>query len=193
MNLNKIREKLALGKRRLIIGWILGIVIIISATHLPSWFAILIFLAGCALRIWASGYIKKNNVLSIDGPYRYTRNPLYVGSFLMLLGATISILPWWLTLIFALVFLASYYDKIMLEEGELLALFGEAYLDYQQTVPRFFPQPWRFFSLHTQLPDSQNFSWPQAIKNRAYEGLGVFIIFYLGVAILLYLKQLMHL
>src|SRR3989442_13785310 len=49
-----------------------------------------IALPGLALRAWAVGCLRKNEALATDGPYAYTRNPLYLGSFLMGLGFTIA-------------------------------------------------------------------------------------------------------
>ena len=42
--------------------------------------------AGLALRSWAVGILKKDAELATQGPYRLIRNPLYVGSFLMMFG-----------------------------------------------------------------------------------------------------------
>jgi protein-S-isoprenylcysteine O-methyltransferase Ste14 len=40
-------------------------------------------LPGLALRAWATGHLRKNDALATTGPYAYTRNPLYLGSFVM--------------------------------------------------------------------------------------------------------------
>src|SRR5207237_10202837 len=45
---------------------------------------------GLALRAWASGHLRKNESLAIGGPYAYTCNPLYLGSFLLGLGFTVG-------------------------------------------------------------------------------------------------------
>src|SRR5258708_9886037 len=42
-----------------------------------------IALPGLALRAWATGHLRKNDALAVTGPYAYTRNPLYLGSFLI--------------------------------------------------------------------------------------------------------------
>src|SRR3989442_14695307 len=47
-------------------------------------------LPGLALRAWAVGYLRKNEALATDGPYAYTRTPLYLGRFLIGLGFTIA-------------------------------------------------------------------------------------------------------
>src|SRR5499427_1021080 len=47
-------------------------------------------LPGLLLRAWASGHLRKNEALATTGPYAYTRNPLYLGSFLIGIGFTIA-------------------------------------------------------------------------------------------------------
>ena len=36
---------------------------------------------GFIIRAWATGHIRKNDELTVSGPYALTRNPLYLGSF----------------------------------------------------------------------------------------------------------------
>jgi len=43
-------------------------------------------IAGEAVRAWAAGHLLKSKELAVSGPYRYTRNPLYLGRFLILTG-----------------------------------------------------------------------------------------------------------
>ena len=49
------------------------------------------FVAGAALRFWATLYIggRKETVLVTDGPYSVCRNPLYLGSFLLAVAAAL--------------------------------------------------------------------------------------------------------
>ncbi len=49
-------------------------------------------LPGLALRALASGTVKKNQELSVTGPYAYTRNPLYLGSTLIAAGFAVALL-----------------------------------------------------------------------------------------------------
>ncbi len=73
-----------------------------------------------------------------DGPYRRTRNPLYLGTLLHTLGVTILMPP--SGAVFAVVLLWIFQVRLALaEEPFLAARFGQPYLDYKKAVPRFLP------------------------------------------------------
>src|SRR5258705_4166631 len=61
-------------------------------------------LLGLAIRAWAAGHIRKNDRLATSGPYAHTRNPLYLGSFLLELSFTIAHARWELQLHFPALF-----------------------------------------------------------------------------------------
>ena len=103
-------------------------------------------LAGLALRAWASGHIRKNDRLAVSGPYAHTRNPLYLGSFILGLGFTVaasSSLPLLLLLggLFAALFLGIYWPVMRVEAATLAEMFGEEYKRYAAAVPLLFPRP----------------------------------------------------
>src|SRR5437763_16585386 len=95
---------------------------------------------GLALRAWASGYLRKNDELATAGPYAHTRNPLYLGSFLIGLGFTLAAGRWVLTVLFALLFLGIYVPVMRVESATLEGLFGHKYRRYADAVPLFFPR-----------------------------------------------------
>ena len=45
---------------------------------------------GIAIRAWAAGTIDKERGLATTGPYAHTRNPLYLGTFLIGMGVTVG-------------------------------------------------------------------------------------------------------
>jgi protein-S-isoprenylcysteine O-methyltransferase Ste14 len=96
--------------------------------------------AGLAIRAWASGCLRKNQELATGGPYAYTRNPLYLGTFL--LGAGVAIASG--SLLFFSVYLFLYalvYVPVILAEAETMqSLFPESYPAYSREVPLFFPR-----------------------------------------------------
>ena len=100
----------------------------------------IVALLGLALRGWATGHLRKNEALAIGGPYAHTRNPLYLGSFLIGLGFTIAAGRWVLVILFAALFLGIYVPVIRVESATLDDLFGEDYQRYRGTVPLFLPR-----------------------------------------------------
>ncbi len=81
--------------------------------------------------------------LCTAGPYARTRNPLYIGNMIIYSGVIIlaSGPHMWLLFILGLIFFSFQYTLIIkLEESKLSELFGDAYLHYQNNVPRLFPR-----------------------------------------------------
>ena len=95
---------------------------------------------GLAIRAWAAGHIRKNAQLAVSGPYSFTRNPLYLGSFILGLGFTIASGRWELGLLFAALFLGIYFPVMRVEASTMSELFGEQYQVYKDSVPLFFPR-----------------------------------------------------
>jgi protein-S-isoprenylcysteine O-methyltransferase Ste14 len=106
---------------------------------------------GLAIRAWASGHIRKNDALATSGPYAYTRNPLYLGSFLLGFGFTIGSGWWPLGIAFAALFLGIYFPVMRVESATLSEIFGTAFQRYASEVPLFFPRFTRFRSEAGQL------------------------------------------
>ena len=102
-------------------------------------------LVGLAVRAWASGHIRKNSRLAVSGPYAYTRNPLYLGSFVLGIGFTVAASSaLWLFAalggLFAALFLGIYIPVMRVEASTLAELFGEDYRRYAAAVPLLFPR-----------------------------------------------------
>ncbi|MFA9453449.1 MAG: isoprenylcysteine carboxylmethyltransferase family protein [Candidatus Aminicenantaceae bacterium] len=127
---------------------------------------------GLLLRGWACGHLTKNRELTISGPYRYTRNPLYLGSLAIALGVTAASRSWWVAGLFALNFLIFYAVTISQERRAMQELFPEAYADYSRHVPLFFPG-WHPY------PNAQvkSFSWNRYRSNKEYRALMAALIF----------------
>ena len=117
------------------------------------------FVAGLAavLRVWGSAWLGPATVISTnmragavtaDGPYRYVRNPLYLGLFLMFAAIAVLMPP--SGALAALVLEAIFIVRLTLgEEAFLAAQLGEPYLAYLRSVPRFVPR------LRTIVPRSE--------------------------------------
>ena len=95
---------------------------------------------GLLLRAWGSGHLRKNDALATSGPYAHTRNPLYLGSFIMGLGFTIASGRWWLGVLFVALFLGIYLPVMRVESATLAQLFGDSFREYATGVPVFLPR-----------------------------------------------------
>jgi len=112
-------------------------------------------------RTWSSGYIRKDHSLATDGPYSLTRNPLYLGNFVLGLGFAIMANRWSVLFVFLAVFAIIYDATIDDEERKLLKRFGDAFVLYCREVPRFFPRlsGWR----------SAQFRWALVRQHREFQ------------------------
>ena len=74
--------------------------------------------------------------LVTDGPYRVTRNPMYVGLAFLYAGIALYFRLSWGLLLLPVVLVASYYLVIAREERYLERRFGDAYTRYSKRVRR---------------------------------------------------------
>ena len=121
---------------------------------------------GLAVRAWAAGTIHKERELTVTGPYAFTRNPLYLGTFLLGLGVTVAGGHWGWPALF-LLFYVLVYGRTMAEEKALLAeLFGERYRDYAARVPAVIP---RLTPYRPNGAAGKGFTVAQYRRNREWE------------------------
>ncbi len=143
------KEKRLLQRLRVPLGFMFGIVFLVFAKPEPLSLIIggLVAVIGLSIRAWASGHIRKNQNLAVSGPYAYTRNPLYLGSFVLGLGFALASGEWWLGLVFVALFLGIYLPVMRVEAKDLTGIFGEDYCEYAARVPLFFPRitPYKAF------------------------------------------------
>lgn len=111
--------------------------------------------------------------LNTTGLYSVTRNPLYLGNFIIWLGIVAVPRSPLLAVCFVLAF-ALYYERIIAaEERFLFARFGEAYREWAERTPLFFPR------LSLWKPAETPFS-PRAVLRREYSAaLGIAAAFFL--------------
>ena len=111
---------------------------------------------GQTIRIWSVGVRESNRHLKIPvtaGPYAHVRNPSYLGTFfiglgIVIMGGLLLFIPIYLALFFLL-----YQPTIVWEEDKLARKYGEPYVTYISTVPRWIPsiRPYPHRSAHTFL------------------------------------------
>jgi protein-S-isoprenylcysteine O-methyltransferase Ste14 len=127
------------------------------------WIGLPISVCGLALRAWAAGHLRKNQMLAESGPYAFTRNPLYLGSFVGALGFAVAARSVPLAVLFTVVFLMVYLPAIELEEQHLRTILP-GYEAYAARVCLITPR-WPAFH------GPQRFCLAQYRKNREYEAL----------------------
>jgi protein-S-isoprenylcysteine O-methyltransferase Ste14 len=110
-------------------------------TRLPV--ALVVFVIGTVIGSWAylsfglRTTIGLGQQLIIRGPYRYTRNPQYIGDSLNILAFIILTNSWMAAVVGMLGILLNYLAPFT-EEPWLEEQFGDAYREYRRSVPRFF-------------------------------------------------------
>lgn len=141
----------------------------------------LVGVLGLLLRASAAGYLHKQEVLTVTGPYGYTRNPLYLGSSLLALGTAIAT-RWWLSAFLLLIYFAIFYSMVMRsEESELRLRHGSYFEEYARAVPLFFP---RLRPAKLSREPAGSFSFAQYKKNHEWQaGLGFLLVLAVLLAI----------
>ncbi|MEO6212789.1 MAG: isoprenylcysteine carboxylmethyltransferase family protein [Vicinamibacterales bacterium] len=91
----------------------------------------LIALAGEGVRIWAAGHLEKAREVTITGPYRLTRHPLYVGSTLIGVGLAVAAADGVVAAIVIAYLAVTLTAAIRTEEAHLTEKFGSAYPEYR--------------------------------------------------------------
>ncbi|HXV74688.1 MAG TPA: methyltransferase, partial [Candidatus Polarisedimenticolaceae bacterium] len=136
---------------RVRVGSVFGLLALLVVCARPTPLSVTLGFAVCMtgefIRIWAAGHLHKTVELVTSGPYRFTRNPLYLGRLLIFSGICVmSELPNRLHLVLLalgwVVFFAYYLPrKERVERGRLRQLHGARFERYEQAVPALFPSP----------------------------------------------------
>jgi protein-S-isoprenylcysteine O-methyltransferase Ste14 len=140
-------------------------------THLFFAFATLLVATGALIRTWGAAYLRSDvvhdsqlhsGVLVADGPYRYMRNPLYLGGILSTIG--VGFMASRLGFVFLVATLTLLFMRLTgREEAELAVQQGENYREYCRRVPRIFP------SFTPRVPTGQTKPrWAQAFRGEMF-------------------------
>lgn len=154
-----------LARWRVPLGWLLGPIALIFATPTPRLYAVGVAVAfgGEMIRVWASGHLEKNKKLTLSGPYRWTRNPLYLGSLLIGAGFALATGRLVLLVIVAVLYVAVYAPVMKREELHLAQAFPDDYPPFAARVPLFWPRAPR-----NENSSSGGFSLERLLGNREH-------------------------
>jgi protein-S-isoprenylcysteine O-methyltransferase Ste14 len=116
------------------LNWIVGFVLIFLGEAIR--------LSGVA----AAGTVTRRRSRTVQrlvtyGVFAWMRNPLYVGNFLIWIGFTVISGVLWFLPVAVVLFAVEYTLIVRYEEGVLESIFGQEYLRYKATTPRWIPRP----------------------------------------------------
>ena len=154
---------------RVPMGFVFAVFFLWLARPTPGFLGLSLILVvpGLLLRGYASGYVQKNEELTVSGPYAWTRNPLYLGSMMMAFGFALAARSFWIALAMALLFLVIYIPVIRGEEEYLRGRFS-GFDAYAARVPRLLP---RLVPARDPASAGGRFSGPLYRKHREYHAL----------------------
>ncbi|MHB8652315.1 MAG: methyltransferase family protein [Terriglobia bacterium] len=178
------------AKWRVPLGFAMGVAfVILSQPTLP--FLMTgggIALLGLLLRALAAGFLEKGRALATAGPYRFTRNPLYLGSFFMGVGFALAAGSWPLGLAFLVFFLLVYWPVMRREEDFLRRQFGDEFARYAASTPLFFPTFVAAFKVGQSFVPEEKFRWERYKKNHEYEAALGYLVGLVFLAVKLQLR-----
>ena len=111
-----------------------------------GWLGAMMFVLALALVAWAIANITgtgsnvptnlPTTTIVESGPYRFTRNPIYLGMFLGLIGLAIAFHNLWLLMMLVPFALVIRYGVVAREDAYLERKFGDVYRGYRSRVRR---------------------------------------------------------
>jgi len=127
---------------RQFLGIMLLILFTVVGQPIWSWFVpgVVVIALGIAVRLWASGHVKKDKVLATTGPYAFVRHPLYVGNHLLTLGFCLASGLWWSFLVWIVFGLLFYPQTIRHEDRKLATLFPDEWEAWHQKTRALIPR-----------------------------------------------------
>src|SRR5947209_3143582 len=128
-----IATELALRRGNLVIvGW---------ATPLLAWGYLQYLLTGLYRRRHGGGGPGVSNPpkrLIMTMPYRYTRNPMYLGHLIFMLGVSVTLWSAFALVLF-LFHAVWFHRRVLKDERRLEEMFGDRYAAYRRNVSRWVP------------------------------------------------------
>src|SRR6266436_5636852 len=160
---------------RVRLGYPLAIVVVYLSRPTPRAILLgaLVGVVGLCLRAYAAGYLHKQEVLTVTGPYAYTRNPLYLGSAILAFGAGIATRSW-ISVCILIIYFTVFYSAVMRREAKELHLrHGASFEEYARTVPLFLP---KLKAAKLAGDSTGSFSFSQYRKNHEWQAAAGFLL-----------------
>jgi protein-S-isoprenylcysteine O-methyltransferase Ste14 len=136
--------------------WLLGMIIVALLVDLPLQLpavvqhrpaGTLLIAAGVLFSAWARRQFtqeraeimpssESHSVLVTSGPFRFSRNPMYLGLLVIAIGAALLAGTWLMWLVPVLLFVLQNFVIVPFEERSMERVLGDAYLTYKSRVRR---------------------------------------------------------
>ena len=113
------------------IGKLLGLLLLLLSGCFARWAFVAMRQAGTT-----ADPRKPSTALAMNGPFRLSRNPIYLAMTGLYLGITFLGNTWWFAILLAPLLLIMHFGVILREEHYLAKQFGATYLEYKSTVRR---------------------------------------------------------
>ena len=110
-------------------------------------------MSGEAIRLWAAGHLVKGREVTVSGPYRFTRHPLYLGSAVIGIGFAIASASVAVAALVAIYLVVTITSAIRSEERHLTEKFGSTYPSYKSGIV---PQADRRFSVERVIANREH-------------------------------------
>ena len=146
------------ARSRVPLGFVFGAAVVLLARPTPRSLLIggAVALVGEAFRIWAAGHLEKGREVTLSGPYRLTRHPLYMGSFIIGAGVAIAAARRSAVLLVFTYLAVTFIAAIRHEEEGMRARFGDQYDAYLQSRAQ---------------PVDRPFSLRRVMRNKEYRAI----------------------
>ena len=129
-------------------------------------------LIGLLIRMWSALYVggRKSKRLITEGPYSICRNPLYIGTFLLTIGAGLCFENPLMLFASLTLIVPAHLLVVRMEETHLEAIFAEEYRRYAGRVPRYWPRLRSYAAAETLTISTR------AVRRIAADTVGVLLL-----------------
>jgi protein-S-isoprenylcysteine O-methyltransferase Ste14 len=108
------------------------------------WYAFAVSSVGELIQLWCFASLDKKSELAFNGLYKYTRNPMYLGRFFIVLGYFMLLKTPYIYIMIPLIIVIYWmymWHRVQREEKTLKNILGAPYKEYCEKVNRFIPSP----------------------------------------------------
>ena len=119
----------------------------ISGGAVALWSGLVLVVLGLGLAVWGRRTLMAagtnvnprlpTTTIVTAGPFRFSRNPLYLAMTLLFLGLTVTLDTWWGLVVLIPLLILIHWGVVRREERYLEKKFGESYRQYQAQVRRY--------------------------------------------------------